>query len=111
MNNQPLMLSILLGIILILIIGGVSLSVQKSKTADRMQQYMKENIDLQKRNAKLENENKDLNVQIDEFKTKVKTLQEDNSFLSEELEKTRKLKETIEERLKEELIKPEPSAE
>jgi len=111
MNNQPLMLSILLGIILILIIGGVSLSLQKSKAAVTMQQYLSENIDLQKSNAQLDRENNELKTELADHQSKIEVLQKEKSSLARELEKTQKLKETIEDRLKEELIKEAPAAE
>lgn len=110
MNNQPLMLSILLGIILILIIGGVSLSVQKSKATNTINECLSEKIDLQKFTGQLEEENQKLKSQAEELQSRLTALEEDKKALSQELEKTQRLKETIEDRLKEELVREEPAA-
>lgn len=112
MRNNPLILSILLGIIIILIIGGVSLSVKLNYTSKNYEQTVARTLELEKTNKKLEEEkevlrknNIVLKEKIESLEEKIKSLEDEKKNLEVELEKTRRLKEKLEESLKEELMK------
>ncbi len=105
MKNQPLVLSILLGLIIILIIGGVSLSVRLNDLSKEHARDLSENIELAKDNDILSKSNMILKEDIEEFQEKVILLRQEEAKLKEELEKTIRLKMKLEESLKEELMK------
>jgi len=114
MKNQALILGILLGIIVILIIGGVSVSVKLNQVSKNYQLAVKKKIELEKKTQFLEAEKEALLKNIQELKRKVEELnkkveglikEKENLLL--ELEKMRRLKEKLEESLKEELMKKE----
>ncbi len=114
MKDQPLLLGILLGIIVILIIGGVSLSVRLNQLRKSYQKVAGENLKLEKsiENLKAEKEaliktNQGLKNKIKELDKKIIKLTQEKNNLKIELEKTRRLKEKLEESLKEELMKEE----
>ncbi len=114
MKSEPLLLGILLGIIVILIIGGVSLSVRLNQLRKNYQEVAGKNLKLEElvENLKAEKEalikaNQDLKNKIEELKKEIDKLTNEKESLKLELEKMRRLKEKLEESLKEELMKEE----
>jgi len=114
MRDQPLLLGILLGIIVILIVGGVSLSVRLNQLRKNYQEVAGKNLKLEEliENLKAEKEvlikaNQDLKNKIEELKKEIDKLTNEKESLKLELEKMRRLKEKLEESLKEELMKKE----
>lgn len=112
MKDQPLFLSILLGIIVVLVIGGVSLSVKVNYMSRNYKQLLAENMELQKENQDLRKNELDFSRNISELEKTVESQNEreselikQNEALSLELEKTTRLKDKLEEGLKEELMK------
>lgn len=116
MNNHPLMFSILFGLIIVLIIGGVSLSVRLSNESKKSEACFSEKMELQKINQKLESEknslvksNQDLKESVKAQSAQIASLEEKKEHLELEFEKTTQLKNALEERLKDELIKINPA--
>lgn len=116
MNSQPLTLSILLGIILLLIIGGVSLSVKLSNSSKEGSACLSERMELLKLRQQLEQEkesltaeNTDLRKKLDEMQSQYEASVSENEQCSLELQRTLKIKEALEERLKDELLKQDSS--
>ncbi len=116
MSNQPLTLSILLGIILLLIIGGVSLSVKLSNSSKEGAVCLSERMELLKIKQQLEQENESLtaeNLDLEKRLNEIQSLRD--SVVTEkeqcalELQRTIKIKEALEERLKDELLKEDSS--
>jgi len=114
MKSEPLLLGVLLGIIVILIIGGVSLSVRLNQLRKNYQEVAGKNLKLEElvENLKAEKEalikaNQDLKNKIEELKKEIDKLTNEKESLKLELEKMRRLKEKLEESLKEELMKEE----
>jgi len=114
MKSEPLLLGILLGIIVILIIGGISLSVRLNQLRKNYQEVAGKNLKLEElvENLKAEKEaliksNQDLKNEIKELERKIDKLTGEKEDLKLELEKMRRLKEKLEESLKEELMKKE----
>jgi len=112
MKSEPLLLGILLGIIVILIIGGVSLSVRLSQLRKNYQEVAGRNLKLEEliENLKAEKEalikaNQDLKNKVEALKKEIDKLTNEKENLKLELEKMRRLKEKLEESLKEELMK------
>ncbi|MBN2483843.1 MAG: hypothetical protein JXD21_06565 [Candidatus Omnitrophica bacterium] len=111
MKNQPLILSILLGIILLFIIGGLSISARLSSTSKQYKEQLAEQIELQKTNGILQEEKdallkstlglkeelKKKDLQIEELIARIETLES-------ELEKLKILKQKLEENLQEALM-------
>ena len=111
MRNQPLLLSILLGVIIVLVIAGISLSVRLNTLSKSYYSSISQNMELERNNQGLKEEKEALLEKIDKLKREIITLQEkvkrletDNTSLKEELERTKKLKDKLEENLKEELL-------
>ncbi len=109
MKDNPLLTSLLIGLIVVLLIFGVSLLV-KMNSLDRMyKQGLAKNIGFEKTMEDLKSENNTLLATIEEVHATLKQQQEDcekkNSELEEENLSLEKLKEKLEEDLKEELMK------
>lgn len=112
MKDQPLFLSVLLGIIVVLVIGGVSLSVKVNYMSRNYKQLLAENMELQKENQELQKNERSFSKSVSELKKIIETQKEresglikQNEALSVELEKTTRLKDKLEEGLKEELMR------
>lgn len=105
MKDKPLILSLLVGLIMVLVVAGVSLLVKINSLSSFREELVKKNMKLEKGLEELKSENTSL-------KEKNKALTEDmdkNSIkvaeLKTEIAKLEKLKEKLEENLKDELIK------
>jgi len=114
MKDQALVFGVLLGIIVILIIGGVSVSIKLNQVNKNYQLAVKKKIELEKKSQSLEAEkeallksNQELKRKIEELNKKIDDLNKEKENLLLELEKMKRLKEKLEENLKEELMKKE----
>ena len=103
MKVSPLIIGLLAGLIVILVIGGVSLLVKmNSLIRDRDKELAeKRNYELIAENLK--EENKNLSRSINELNSETAVLRDEN-------EKLEKLNERLQENLKEELMKRRPVA-
>ncbi len=105
MKDNPLIVSLLIGLIVVLLIGGVSLSFGLTKAQDAYKKEVAKNISSEKTIEDMKQEKSDLedglgrlNVQIEDLSTQIRELKEENLKLET-------LKDRIEENLKEELMK------
>ena len=98
MKDNPLIISLLIGLIVVLVIAGVSLLVKMNSLSGVYKQELAKNISLEKNAEDLKTENSSLSKDIDQLNSKIEDLKEEN-------EKTEKLKDKLEENLKEELMK------
>ena len=114
MKNQPLLVSIVIGIIVIFVIVGASLvaklsnvsKLYKSESLKTMQlEELSENLKSQI--ATLNEENNKLKDDKKILETTVSSLKEQIDSLTLEVEKLERIKEVFEEKLKEELMKEE----
>jgi predicted RNase H-like nuclease (RuvC/YqgF family) len=112
MKNQPLMLSILLGIMLLLIIGGISISAKLSFTSKQYRKTLDKMIDLEKSQQQVSLQYEQTATKIEELertntklKTRVDELSKNNTSLNLELEELKILKNKLEDDLKAELMK------
>ncbi|MBD3246625.1 MAG: hypothetical protein GF333_06385 [Candidatus Omnitrophica bacterium] len=100
MKEKPVIVSLLSGLIVILVIGGVSVLVKMKKTDERYQQQVSRSIELNKNIDALQKENEELQSTVDSLEAEV-------TELEAEIVKIEKLKEKLEENLKEELVADE----
>ena len=109
MKNNPLIVSLLTGLIVVLVIAGVSLLVKNKSLSELYKQAFSKSISLEREiedirslNAGLSKQTQDLQKQIQQltqdYEQKIAVLQEDKLRLE-------KLKERLEENLKDELMK------
>ena len=98
MKDNPLIISLLIGLIVILVIAGVSLLVKMNVLSGVYKQELAKNISLEKNIEDLKAENGNLAKEIGQLNNKIGDLKEENA-------KTEKLKDKLEENLKEELMK------
>lgn len=121
MNDKPFMISLLIGLIVVLVIAGVSLLVKINSLSDIYKKELSQSISLQRDIEDLRAKNSSLQKTIDQIDAEKAALVENNKSLKDvitklnlkvdELEKENakleKLKEKLEDNLKEELIKEE----
>ena len=114
MKNQPLFLSIIIGIIVVFVIVGASLVAKLSNETKMRKQESLAKIDLEKKNKDLEADISSLNDANSTLKGQKASLEETVTSLNtqvaalqDEVEKLKKLKEMLEDKLKEELTKQE----
>jgi len=98
MKDNPLIISLLIGLIVILVIAGVSLLVKMNSLSGVYKQELAKNISLEKNTEDLKARNNGLVGEIGQLNDKIEELKL-------EKEKTEKLKDKLEENLKEELMK------
>ena len=98
MKDNPLIISLLIGLIVILVIAGVSLLVKMNSLSGVYKQELAKNISLEKNTEDLKARNSGLVGEIGQLNDKIEELKL-------EKEKTEKLKDKLEENLKEELMK------
>lgn len=98
MKDNPLIISLLIGLIVILVIVGVSLLVKMNSLSGVYKQELAKNISLEKNTEDLKAKNSDLVREAGQLNEKMEELKL-------EKEKTEKLKDKLEENLKEELMK------
>lgn len=98
MKDSPLIISLLIGLVVILVIAGVSLLVKMNTLSGVYKQELAKNISLEKNTEDLKAENNTLSEEIKKLNDKIGELKEENAKIS-------KLKDKLEENLKEELMK------
>jgi len=98
MKPNPLIISLLVGLIVVLVIAGVSVSVKMNTLSKIYKKELAKNISLEKRIEDLNGENNTLTKTIEGLNVKVEDLKKENEKLSQ----TNK---TLEDNLKEELMK------
>ena len=108
MKDKPLMISLLIGLIVILVIGGVSILVKMNSLSDVYKKKLAQNLSLQKKIEDFRQENESLKEKNSKLTEEVGQLNSQVSELEIENTKLEKLKEKLEESLKEELMKKEP---
>ncbi len=104
MKDNPLIISLLIGLIVVLVIAGVSLLVKMNSLSGVYKQELAKNISLAKNIEDLKSDNSDLAGDIEQLNDKIEDLKEENV-------KIEKLKDKLEENLKEELMKQKLGAE
>ncbi|MCK4912806.1 MAG: hypothetical protein KAS05_03685 [Candidatus Omnitrophica bacterium] len=98
MKDNPLIISLLIGLIVILVIAGVSLLVKMNVLSGVYKQELAKNISLEKNAEDLKAENSSLAGEVGQLNNTIKDLEEENI-------KIERLKEKLEENLKDELMK------
>ena len=98
MKDNPLIISLLIGLIVILVIAGVSLLVKMNSLSGVYKQELAKNISLEKNIEDLKGKNSGLAGEIGQLNDKIEELKKENT-------KTERLKDKLEENLKEELMK------
>jgi len=98
MKNSPLIISLLIGLIVILVIAGVSLLVKMNSLSGAYQKEVAKNISTEKAIEDLKEEKSSLKESISQLNTQIEELKLENLKLN-------KLKEKLEESLKDELMK------
>jgi TolA-binding protein len=107
MKDNPLIVSLLIGLIIILLIAGVSQAVARSNVATLYSKETARNISLEKTVEDIKTENESLNDTIGKLNTQIEALAIQVKDLREENIKVEALKDNIEDNLKEELMKHE----
>ncbi len=98
MKNNPFMTSILIGVIVILIIAGVSLLVKMNALRSDYEKENTKKMGLEKKIEELKAESDNLKDTIGNLNSQIEELELENTKLN-------KLKDKLEESLKDELIK------
>lgn len=112
MRNQPLLISVIIAIIAIFILVGASLAVKLSSVSKQYNDEIAKSMKVEEENLKLKAQVDALTKQIAEMKSTntalesvIAKIKEENSTMKIDLEKTLKVKEALEENLKEQLDK------
>ena len=98
MRNNPFVVSLSIGLIVILVIAGVSILVKMNSLSGVYKKELAKNISLGKEIDDLEKQNSDLEKEVSQLNTTIEQLKLENV-------KVNKLKDKLEESLKEELMK------
>ena len=109
MNEKPLILSILIGLIVVLVIAGVSILVKMNSLDEDYKKQLAKSISLQKNVEELKAQNASLKSENAELKDKNTQLTGKIEEVKTELAKLEKLKNKLEENLKDELMKNTPA--
>lgn len=109
MSEKPLILSILIGLIVVLVIAGVSILVKMNALDDDYKKELTKSMALQKSIEELRNENVSLKEENASLKDKNIKITVEMEEAKTELAKLEKLKNKLEENLKDELMKNEPA--
>ncbi|MFH1519176.1 MAG: hypothetical protein ABIE75_01205 [Candidatus Omnitrophota bacterium] len=104
MKDNPLIISLLIGLIVVLVIAGVSLLVKMNTLSGVYKKELAKNISLAKTIEDLKSEKSDLSLKVVQLNAQVKELKDENA-------KIERFKERLEENLKEELMKQKTTAE
>lgn len=110
MNDKPLVISLLMGLIVVLVILGVSLLVKMNKLSDDYKRELSKSISLSKTTEDLTTNNDSLKSENASLLEKNTTLNKSIEELKVELDKTNRLKNKLEENLKDELMKNEANS-
>lgn len=120
MKDNPLIVSLLIGLVVILVVAGVSLLVKMNTLSGVYKKELAKNISLEKTIEDLKKGNNDLTENMDKINVQITNIQKEHIQELEDAKKTyiqdmeslkeqnlrlEKLKEKLEENLKEELMK------
>lgn len=105
MKDAPLIVSLLIALIIIMAVGGVSILVKMNSVSDIYNQKLTENLSLKKELETFKSENVSLKDQMNILKKQIEGLQTQIKDLEVENVKLVRLKNKLEENLKEELMK------
>jgi predicted Holliday junction resolvase-like endonuclease len=115
MKNNPLIVSLLIGLIVVLVIAGVSLLVKNKSLSEIYNKSFSKSIGLEKDIEDVRLENVALSKSVESLKAGNKELEEEYDKKIEELKndnmRLEKLKEKLEDNLKDELMKQKLSEE
>ncbi|MDD5194802.1 MAG: hypothetical protein PHQ96_03890 [Candidatus Omnitrophica bacterium] len=111
MSEKPLVLSILIGLIVVLVIAGVSILVKMNAVDEDYKRELAKAMTFQKDIEALKNDNTVLKEENTGLKEKNGKLSVEMEETKTELTKLQKLKDKLEENLKDELMKNEPATE
>jgi len=111
MKNQPLLVSIIIGIIVVFVIVGASLVAKLSTVNKLYHDESLKNMELAKKNdslnskiASLEKKNNDLENKKSALEKEIGTLKDQIANDAIEIDKLKKYKEVLEDKLKDELM-------
>ena len=111
MKNQPLLVSIIIGIIVVFVIVGASLVAKLSAVNKLYHDESLKNMELAKKNdslnskiASLEKKNNDLENKKSALEKEIGTLKDQIANDAIEIDKLKKYKEVLEDKLKDELM-------
>lgn len=104
MRDKPLIVSLLVGLIVVLVIGGVSLLVKMNSVSGEYKKKVAQTISFQKAIEELKEENTSLNDKNDQLNKEIEGLNSNITELKTEIMKMEELKNKLEEALKDELI-------
>lgn len=110
MKDAPLIVSLLIGLIIIMAIGGVSILVKMNSLSDVYNQKLTESLSLKREAEDCKSENISLKDQMNILKKQIEGLQIQIKDMEVEKVKMEKLKNKLEENLKEELIRNQPQS-
>ena len=109
MKDNPLIISLLIGLIVVLVIAGVSILVKMNSLSAVYKKQLAKNINSEKNIEGLKEENSSLVDKVEELSAQIKNIGNESLKQIEELKsenvKLEELKRRLEENLKEELMK------
>lgn len=105
MRNNPLIASLLAGLVVVLMVAGVSLVAKMKTIKDEHSVELSQKFFLQKDFEEIRAVNSALKKENEDFKEEIDTLTLQLKDLNEELMRTKELNQKLEDSLKEELIK------
>lgn len=109
MKDNPLIISLLVGLIVILVIGGVSLLVKMNREAGVKDQLQTEKMSLDKTLGECQTENSNLQKTVEQLNARVYSIEKESkekiAVLNEENERLKLLNKRLEDSLKDELMK------
>jgi predicted nuclease with TOPRIM domain len=115
MKNNPFIVSLLTGLIVILVVAGVSLLVKNKALSETYRETLSKNIGLEKQLEDIRMENSGLVKKAANLETEMAEFKKDClqklDVVSQEKARLEKLKEKLEDNLKDELMKQKLSEE
>ncbi len=105
MKDSPLIISLLIGLIVVLVIAGVSILVKMNSLSSEYKKQLAKNISCEKANDDLKKTIEGLEEESNKLKEDIVVLNVQVESLGEENAKLEKLKEKLEENFKDELMK------
>ena len=105
MKDSPLIISLLIGLIVVLVIAGVSILVKMNSLSSEYKKQLAKNISCEKATEDLKKTIEDVQGENNKLKEDITLLNVQIKSLGEENAKLEKFKDKLEENLKEELMK------
>jgi len=98
MKDSPFLVSLLIGLVVVLVIAGISLLVKMNSMSGEYKQELSKSMDFERTIENLKSENQSLKENVGELIVEIGKLKEEYAKLDE-------LKKKLEDNLKEELMK------